>query len=211
MSDEELELDPPRIVYLLDEDSKDRLETEVFIEIEMDGKTYALLTPTAPVVTVMRSIGDPEEGELEELELEEFGALKKHFVKALEPYNVTIIEEGGELLLQGDPDEDFFTDCEVLDVETDNGDDELLVLVRVETGDITYLIATPSVPAMYPAELIGDEGRPLTPEELETMHDVFTEALHGVGMFDDEDDEDDDEDDGDEAESDDKAKDKAKE
>lgn len=188
MSDEQLELEEARVVHLHDADTDSTLETEVFIEIELDDKVYALLTPTKPVITVMRATegDDDEDGELEELELEEFAALREHFVKALAPFGVTIVEEGGELLLEGETDEEFYEDCEVLDVETDNGDDELLVLVRVETGAEVFLVATPSVPAMYPVELVGDDARLLSQEELEQMHDIFTDALHGSGILDEE-------------------------
>ncbi len=176
------ELEERRLVRLVDEDSGETLEMEVFLEIELEetGKTYALLTPAAPIVKILRA--DPaDEDVLEEVEPEEYSPLAKQFDEALRDWGVKLELRASEVVMVGEPKEELYEDCELLEVDTDEGPDELVVLIQIETGEANYLVCEPTQPDLYPVELDGASGRGLSDAELAELDEIFRAALEHVG------------------------------
>ncbi len=182
MSDEEALLEE-RIVELTDEETGEAIPMQVFLELEVEGKTYALLTPKAPVVQVMKATDAADEadedalGSLDEVDPEDFAPLQKAFDEALRDYGVKVALRAGEYTLEGEPSDDLYEDCELLTVVIDDFEEEWMVLVEVDTGSERFLLCEPEEPEIYAVEMVGDTPRRLEDAELEELLDAFEAAL----------------------------------
>lgn len=167
-----------RIVSLVDEKTGESLKMQVFMEIDVDGKTLGLLTPHEAVVNILHAKANDEEAELAELEPEDFPKVSKDIQKALSEWTCKIEVRADEFILLGDPPQEFYDDVETIEVETDEGDDELLVLMEIDNGEDIYLIVTSSTPPIFPAELLEDDtARSLDEKELAKHDAMFKAAL----------------------------------
>lgn len=165
---------PERLVQMLDDESGESLTMQVAIEIEYDDKTYALLVPVDTLVMVLAEDG---EDELSEVEPEAFDAIAKHLNDALADWGLSVERRANEVLLVGEEPDDLYEDCEVF-TAGDDDDDEYFVITEVSTGETNYLIAVKAIPNLFPAELIDDStARTLGDEEMERMHEVFSDAI----------------------------------
>lgn len=166
---------PRRLIWLDDAETGASMEMEVYLEMEVDGLLYALLVPMDLPAFVYRQADD--EGAFELVEGKALGRLRKHVGDALKDWGVGAELRDGDLWLVGDPPDDFFEDCEGIEAETEDGPEEFAVLVQLETGDETYLVATPVVPELVPARLDAGRSRPLTDDELADLEETFRAAL----------------------------------
>ncbi|MBU0550805.1 DUF1292 domain-containing protein [Myxococcota bacterium] len=166
-------------IKLVHQESGEELLMEIAAEMEVEDRVYALLTPAESMVNVLRVVpGETEEDEeLEELEPAEFPPLKKAFDEALKAWNCHLEVRADEFLLYGEPPEELFEDCDTFETEDE---DEYMILMEVDTGDETYLIAAPIDAPYLPAEIISadsededDYARSLSEEELEKLEKHF--------------------------------------
>lgn len=177
-------LAPRRVVTLIDEATGDRIPMEVYLELDVDDRNYALLVPVDLEVEVYRTVDEGGTDVLDPVETEELTGLRKHVTDALKQWKLKAEIRGGEMYIVGETPDDFFEDCEMIEVDTDEGPEEYVVVVQVETGSVTYLVTTPVVPDLQPAELDGDKARALNDDELADLEETFRAALK---QFDDED------------------------
>lgn len=169
---------PRRVVTLVDEATGDRLEMEVYLELEVDDRDYALLVPVDLAVEVYRTVDADGDDLLEPVEPEELAGLRKHVTDALKGWKVKAEIRGAEMYLVGDPPDDFFEDCEMIEVDTDEGPEDFVVIVQLETGDETFLVTTPVVPDLQPAQLVDEKtARGLSDDELADLEETFRAAL----------------------------------
>lgn len=175
---------PRRLIWLDDPETDASMEMEVYLEMEVDGLLYALLVPMDLPAFVYRQID--ADGGFELVEGAELKGLRKHIGDALKDWGVQARLKDGDLWLVGDPPDDFFEDCEGIEAETEEGPEEFAVLVQLDTGDHTFLVATPVVPELIPARLDAGRARPLTDDELADLEETFRAAL---AQFEDEDEE----------------------
>ncbi|MCA9560270.1 MAG: hypothetical protein KC583_17095 [Myxococcales bacterium] len=171
MSD--IELEPRRVIPFVDPESGEEIPMEVFLEVEQDMKVFALLTPVAWSVEVVRATDDT----IEPVEPDELPGLRKHIADGMAPHGLTVHLRAEQIFLEGDPAEDFFDDCDCIDVQTDDGEEEYAVLLTLETGDETFMVIMPTEPELFPVEIVDDKGRPLNDAELEGLEDTFRRAL----------------------------------
>jgi len=174
---------PRRLIWLDDPETGASMEMEVYLEMEVDGLIYALLVPMDLPAFVYRQAD--AEGGFELVEGKALTQLRKHVGDALKDWSIKAELRDGDLWLVGDPPDAFFEDCEGIEAETEDGPEEFAVLVQLETGDETYLVATPVVPELVPARLDAGRSRPLTDDELADLEETFRAAL---AQFDEEDD-----------------------
>ncbi len=179
------EMQDLRIVALVDEMTGESLKMQIFMEIEVDNKMLALLTPHEAVVNILHTKADDDDAELAELEPSDFPKVAKDVQKALAEWTCKIEVRADEFILLGDPPQEFYDDVETIEVETEDGDDELLVLMEIDTGDDVYLIVTSSTPPIFPAELLeNDTARSLNDEELAKHNELFKTALQEAAVKD---------------------------
>lgn len=168
------ELAPAKVVEVTDDETGERIPMQVYVELEIDGRLYALLIPEAPVVNILR-LEKGEEDEIFDLPPESFAQLKKDINAALKDYGVEVKYAHGEYLLVGDPAEALYTDCGELTLDED---EEYWVLAEIDDGEAVYLVCQPLSLDITPVELgEGDAPRLLSDEELESLQDVFESAL----------------------------------
>ena len=173
----ESELAPRRVVNLIEDDNS--TEMEVYLEVEMEGQVFALLIPLDLPVHVVRELETEEQAALEPVEAEALPAMRKHIADALKPMGISAELHGDEMFLVGDPPDDFFEDCEMIEVRTEEDEEEYALVLELDTGDEQFLVLTPMVPDLFPAELVSDsEARPLSDAELSRLEDTFREALY---------------------------------
>jgi hypothetical protein len=194
MSDHEHdeELLPRRIVKLPDEETNEDLEMEVVVELEVDGKDYALLTPPYPTLRLF-AVDENEEGEtsMNELAPEGLDELRRDVNEALKEYGVKARRYGGRYALDGELPEEAFTDIDQISAETDDGEEDFLIISELDAGDERYWLLYPVDQELHPVELVAeDRARALTDEELESMHETFEAAIQELDEMADEDDED---------------------
>lgn len=176
-SQEQQDLEPVRIVTLHD-DAGAHLPVEVVVEIDQDDKTYVLLTPSEPVVMILREDTTNEDSPLESLDPEDFKSVSKHVQDALIQHNVRVEIKSDEFVLAGEPNESFYAECDVMELEEVDGANEYLVLVEVDNGNNKYLVVMSIEPALYPGLLTSDtEARLLSDDELEQVESLFSEVL----------------------------------
>ena len=170
-------LEPRRLVNL--EEGGTSLEMEVYMEVELEGRVFALLVPADLSVDLVQ-VNSVEDGEiLQPVDSGTLVSLKSEIREALKAWNVEFHFEDGEAFLRGDPDEEFYADCETVEVDTEDGDsEEFIVLLELATGESTYLLLTALTPELIAAELV-DEGRArsLSDDELQELEDIFRQAL----------------------------------
>jgi len=173
------EPDPKRIVPLVDAKTQEELAMEVFIELELEDRSFALLTPAEAVVNILRVVpGETEDDEtLEEMEPTEFQSLRGLFERQLKEWNCQIEVRADEFLLHGDPPEEFYEDCEIFGVETEDGEEEYMILLEIDTGQELYIVAAPAEPPIYPVEIRDDKARSLNEKELAQYEPLFQQAL----------------------------------
>ena len=175
------ELEPARQITVVNGDVE--FDVEVLVELEDEEATYALVTPLYPIIDIACVEGDEQ---LRDLEPDEVTKIWKHLIDALKPHGLKPLQSAGDILLQGTASEDFYESCDMIDLVTENGTEQWLEVIRLETGDTTYVVLTPLTPIMYGVELNDDKGRLLEDDELEQLHDEFSLAL--ADMFDDDED-----------------------
>ena len=170
-------LEPRKIVSL--EEGGAVVDMEVYLEVELDDRVFALLVPADLDVELVEMKLVDGEDTLEPVPADTVVSLKSDIKDALKAWDVEFHFEDGEAFLRGDPDEAFFADCETVEVDTDEGESEdYVVLLELSTGNHTYLLLTAMTPELIAAELVDDEtARSLEDEELQELEDIFREAL----------------------------------
>ena len=177
------ELSPRRLVTL--EEPEGQVEMEVYLELEIGEQTYALLTPLDLPVNAVEDLG---KGELKGVETEDLQELLVHIRDYLKPWGLKAALDGEDLYIEGDAPEDFFDECDFIEVDADGEEAEYAVIIQIETGDKTFLVLTPTMPDLYPAEILDEErARSLTDKELGDLEETFRLALR---QFDEEDEDD---------------------
>ena len=175
--EENQELEPVRIVQLVD-DQGQRLPVEVVVEIEHEDQTYVLLTPSEPVVMILREDKTDDEAPLESLAPNDFVKVQKNIQDALIEHNVKIEVKSDEFILTGEPSESFYAECDIMELEEEGGASEYLVLVEVDDGANKYLVVMSVEPSLYPGLLTSEEeARLLSDAELESVESLFSEVL----------------------------------
>ena len=175
--EENQELEPVRIVQLVD-DQGQRLPVEVVVEIEHEDRTYVLLTPSEPVVMILREDKTDDEAPLESLAPNDFVRVQKNIQDALIEHNVKIEVKSDEFILTGEPSESFYAECDIMELEEEGGASEYLVLVEVDDGANKYLVVMSVEPSLYPGLLTSEEeARLLSDAELESVESLFSEVL----------------------------------
>ena len=178
------EMQEMRVVSYLYENGE-ALKMQVFREIEVDGKTLGLLIPhhDEPIVTILHTKSNDEDAELAEFEPEDFPKVSKEIQKALSEWGCKIVVRADEFVILGDPPEEFWNEYEIIEVETDAGDDELWVLMEIDTGEDVYLIVTASLPPIFTTEIFEDDtARSLSDAQVETHKDLFKRVLEEAGI-----------------------------
>ena len=170
-------LEARRLVNL--EEGGTTMEMEVYLEVELDDRVFALLVPADLSVDLVEVLTSGDEETLQPVETSTIKRLKPEIRDALKAWKVEFHFEDGEAFLRGDPDEAFYADCETVEVDTEDGDSEdFVVLLELATGDSTYLLLTALTPELIAAELVDEgEARSLSDEELQELEDIFREAL----------------------------------
>jgi hypothetical protein len=168
-----------RVVVDLVIDSGETLPVEVVLEIEIEGKTYALFTPANPVVEILCEDMVDEEAALEELEPELFqGDLKHHIQSALRDIDASIELKGGVFTLTGELSDEVYEQSELIELEGETDSLEYLVIHSVEDGMKRYMIALSTEPEIDPGELTEPgKARSLSDDELARYQQVFEAAL----------------------------------
>lgn len=168
------------LVELVDEKTGESLAAAVQLEIEYGERVFGLLIPVDPIVKVLRYDPSDDESELEEMEPEEFAEVADFINGKLAKFNSSIEVHADECILLGEPPESVYDDPETLEVETEAGDQELLILFELKKKrKLGYLIAVPAEPPMWPAELLeGGRARLLGEEDIdEQLDNAFKEAV----------------------------------
>ena len=144
-------------VELVDPKSGETLAAEVQFEIEYGDRLYGLLIPLDPIVKVLSYDPSDDDSELVEMEPDEFAAEAKFINGKLAKFKCSIEVHADECILIGEPPESVYEDPESLEVETEAGEQELLILFELKKKrKIGYLITIPALPPMWPAELLED-------------------------------------------------------
>jgi hypothetical protein len=170
------ELLPRRLVKYGDGDSA--VDMEVYIELEVDGRSYALLFSTEIPVHVVRTVNDEGEDMLDPISDEELIAIQRELDDSLKPWGVRLALGADEVRLVGEPSEDFLDDCAHIQVRSEDGDEEhYAVVVELDSGNEHLLVITPLIPDLTPVELVGDKARRLEDDELSQLEEIFHMAL----------------------------------
>ena len=115
-------LEPRKIVSL--EEGGAVVDMEVYLEVELDDRVFALLVPADLDVELVEMKLVDGEDTLEPVPADTVVSLKSDIKDALKAWDVEFHFEDGEAFLRGDPDEAFFADCETVEVDTDEGESE---------------------------------------------------------------------------------------
>ncbi len=168
------ELEPEKLVRMVDQETGETLTMQVAAEFEYEGKVFGVLTPAETLIRIFKETDE----ELIELEPAEFTDLKEHVDAALSEWGLKVIVRADEFVLEGEEPDDFYEDCEVVEGESEEGPEELFVLTSVETGELTYLVTTSAEMRLFPVEITGEEeARLLSDEEYASMEDIFREVM----------------------------------
>ena len=168
------------VVELIDEKSGEALAAEVQLEIEYDGRLFGLLIPVDPIVKVLSYDPSDDDSELVEMEPTEFPEVADFINGKLAKFQCSIEVHADECILLGEPPESVYDDPESLEVETEAGEQELLILFDLKKKrKIGYLIAIPADPPMWPAELLeGGKARLLEDGDIdESLDAAFKRAV----------------------------------
>ncbi len=182
---EKQELAERRIVQVRDEEGTEPMDMEVFLELDHEDRTYALITSPVPTVVLFEvdSQGDEDAGEaLNEADDDTFVALKNDINDFLKQWNVSISQVGTELRLSDELPEEVYADSPMLEIDSGEDDepDSFLQLGEFDRGDKQYWLLMPTPPHLFAVELKGDSARFLDDEELETLQPMFDEAMEGL-------------------------------
>lgn len=187
------ELLPRRVVKLPDETTGEDLEMEVVVELEVEGREYALLTPPYPTLRLM-AVDEDEDGEtnMDEVGPEMLDKLRKDVNDALKPWGVKARRYGGRYALDRELPNEAFEEADEIAAETDDGEEDFIVVSELDSGAARYWLLYPLDQELHPCELVAeDQARPLTDEELENLHETFEAAIEELdelaGEHDDED------------------------
>lgn len=174
------ELAPRRTVVV--EDADQSTEMEVYLEVEVDQHVYGLLIPLDLPVNLVKTFQEQDTDVLDPVDPETAVALSKELNTALRPWGLKSESRDEGLYLVGEPNDEFLDDCDVIEVRTDDGEEEeYAVLLEMETGDATYLVITPVVPDLFPVEFTGENSaRLLNDEQLADLEETFYAALSAV-------------------------------
>ena len=177
MSDQQdANLEARRIVFIQDEDTNETLDMEVYLELEHEGRTYALITPPLPTVNLFQ-VDDAEEGEegeaLNEADLDTFKALRKEIDAFLKPWGVTVSLKGSEIRLSGELPDEVYAESPMLDIEGEDEPETFLQLGELDAGGQAYWLLMPAPPPLYAVALDGDQAAYLSDDQLETLHLKF--------------------------------------
>ncbi|MEZ4475688.1 MAG: hypothetical protein R3F60_33795 [bacterium] len=168
------DLEPEKLVRLIDKESGETLTMQVAAEFELDGKVYGVLTPAETLIRIFRETED----ELIEVEPSEYAPLKEHVDAALSDWGLKVAVRSDEFVLEGEEPDDFYEDCDIVEGESDDGPEELFVLVEVDTGDQNFLVTTSAEMRLFPVEITGeDEARMLEDEEYAALEEIFREVM----------------------------------
>ncbi|MCB9548419.1 MAG: hypothetical protein H6706_21635 [Myxococcales bacterium] len=168
------DLEPEKLVRLIDKESGETLTMQVAAEFELDGKVYGVLTPAETLIRIFRETAD----ELIEVEPGEFSPIKEHVDAALSDWGLKVAVRADEFVLEGEEPDDFYEDCDIIEGESDEGPEELFVLVEVDTGDQNFLVTTSAEMRLFPVEITGeDEARLLEDEEYAALEEIFREVM----------------------------------
>jgi len=173
------ELEPRRVVTLYDEDTGEKTLMEVYIELEIETREYALLFPVDIPTDLLRVV---EKDQLEPVDDVELPALIKDVNSYFRGNGLKAKLQDGAVVLKGEPPEDFFDDCEIITgMSQTEEEEEFAVILELDTGDERILLLTPVVPSLTPAELlVGDSARTLDDEQWGQLEDTFHAALEAV-------------------------------
>jgi len=172
------ELEPEKLVRMVDQETGETLTMQVAAEFEYEGKVFGVLTPAETLIRIFRETDD----ELIELEPAEFTDLKEHVDAALSEYGLKVIVRSDEFVLEGEEPEDLYEECEVIEGESDDGPEELFVLTEVDTGEQTFLVTTSAEMRLFPVEITGEEeARLLSDDEYASMEEIFREVMDFEG------------------------------
>ena len=106
----------------------------------------------------------------------------KELNTALRQWNIKTEERQHGLFLVGEPNDEFLDDCDIIEVNAEDGDEREFAVSELDTRDYTYLVITPVVPELHPVQFTGDDGaRILSDDELEDMEATF----HAIRSFED--------------------------
>ena len=151
----------------------------MYLEVEIDGKDYGLLIPIDLPVDMVRVGEENGQHTLEPVGEDEYAPLIKELNTALRQWNIKTEERQHGLFLVGEPNDEFLDDCDIIEVNAEDGDErEFAVVSELDTGDYTYLVITPVVPELHPVQFTGDDSaRILSDDELEELEATFQAAI----------------------------------
>jgi hypothetical protein len=190
MSNEE-ELLPRRVVQLPDDETGEDLEMEVVVELEVEGREYALLTPPYPILRLM--VVEEEDGEtsMDEVGPAVLDKLRREVNDALKPWKVKARRYGTAYALDGELPSEAFDDADQISAETEDGDEEFLVISELDAGEERYWLLYPLDQELHPVELTSeDRARALNDDELEALHETFEAAIQDLDEHEHDDEED---------------------
>ena len=146
---EKQELSERRIVQVRDEEGTEPMDMEVFLELDHEERTYALITSPVPTVVLFEvdAQADEEAGEaLNEADDETFAALKGDLNDFLKQWNVTISQVGTELRLSDELPEEVYADSPMLEIDSGEDDepDSFIQLGEFDRGDKQYWLLMPT-------------------------------------------------------------------
>lgn len=175
---EDTQLYPSRVLQLLNDEADQTMSVEVIVEFMIEERSYALLTPQHPVVLILREDAHDEEADLEAIDPSEFVKVSKNIQAALLKYKVHIEVQADEFVLLGEPEEEFYTESDIFEMETDDGPREFLILTEVDDGAFHYLVVMHIDPVIYPGEILeGERARLLRDDEMQDLGGIFQEIL----------------------------------
>lgn len=187
MSENE-ELLPRRLVTLKDEETGDDLEMEVVVELEVEGKDYALVTPPYPLLQLFAVEEDEDGGSsMDAIAPEGLDELRRDVNDALKEFGVRVRRYGARYALDGELPESAFESADEISAETDDGEEDFIVIKELDAGEERYWLLYPLDQELHPVELVSEErARPLTDEELENLHETFEAAVQELDELADE-------------------------
>ncbi len=159
-------------------DGEKAAEMEVYLDLDIEGRTYALLVPADMELHVVRaSFEDEDSPQFEKLADGELAGLQKNLDDAFKAWKLKTRIEDNRIYLVGEPTEDFYDDYPIVQVkDEDNEEEDYAVVLELDDGHNHYAVLTIVYPEFTPVELDGDTARRLTDDELLALEETFNEA-----------------------------------